>query len=63
MNQQNNILLGKIVAAKVDGMTPVLYRLGKKPDGTIVLQGCYVWTRGTEYGQEWKDMPTVELPC
>jgi len=45
------------------------YRLVKKPDGTLVLQGAFKWYRsnaGTgatmslSGGIEWVDIPTVE---
>jgi len=46
------------------------YRLAKKPDGTLVLQGAFKWqrrtvgtseTQGLYVGIEWIDIPTVEI--
>ena len=48
-------------------LTPVAYRLGKKKDGTLVLQGKYhitivnTSTKMETYRHEWKDLETVEL--
>jgi len=42
-------------------LKPEQYRLAKKPDGTLVLQGaCYRWKDG-KLGHDWRDIPTVEL--
>lgn len=46
---------------RVEKTTPDAYRLAKKPDGTVVLQGAYMWQEGRNYGHEWRDIPTVEL--
>jgi hypothetical protein len=41
---------------------PTQYRLARKPDGELVLQGGFSWWCGNESGVEWRDLPTVELP-
>lgn len=42
---------------------PSAYRLAKKHDGTLVLQGSYEWWSGlTGSGHEWRDIPTVDIP-
>ncbi len=47
---------------RTEKTTPDAYRLAKKPDGTLVLQGAYMWQEGwNNYGHEWRDIPTVEL--
>lgn len=47
---------------RIEKTTPDAYRLVKKPDGTVVLQGAYMWHEGwNNYGHEWRDIPTVEL--
>ncbi len=47
-----------IGAARVERAAPIAYRLMKKRDGTLVLQGCYYWTLGPAIGFEWRDIPT-----
>lgn len=43
--------------------TPSQYRLVKKADGTLVLQGAYMWQEGSwKTGLEWRDIPTIEEP-
>lgn len=47
--------------------TPSLYRLGRKRDGTLVLQGGFEWRDVvnhciTDAAYEWRDIETVELP-
>lgn len=47
---------------RMEKTAPDAYRLAKKPDGTMVLQGAYMWQEGwNNYGHEWRDIPTVEL--
>lgn len=44
---------------------PVKYRLGRRPNGELVLQGAYYWqniTKGTN-GLDWEDLPTIDLPA
>lgn len=41
-------------------MIPLRYRLGKRADGTIVLQGDFYSTFDT-LTDEWEDIPTVDL--
>jgi len=40
---------------------PHAYRLVKKPDGTLVLQGSFLWYERLNCGTSWKDIPTVEI--
>lgn len=52
-----------VSVGRVESLTPALYRLAKKPDGTLVLQGAYTWHQGgCKGGHEWRDIPTVEVP-
>jgi len=47
---------------RIEKLTPDAYRLAKKPDGTLILQGAYFWQEGkTYYGHDWRDIPTVDL--
>ena len=48
-----------IAAAKVRSNQPVAYRLLQKLDGTIVLQGAFYWTEGSNGGHDWEDIPTI----
>lgn len=52
--------IATITAARVEHNTPSEYRLATKTDGTLVLQGAYMWQQGFEYGHKWRDIPTVE---
>ena len=48
--------------ARVESLTPSAYRLGKRQDGVLVLQGAYTWHEGlSKQGYEWRDIPTVDL--
>lgn len=44
----------------VQDLSPIEYRLAKK-NGTLILQAKFSWQRGSEYGYEWKDIPTINL--
>ena len=50
-----------ITAARIENTSPSEYRLAKKTDGILVLQGAYYWQEGNDSGYEWRDIPTVEL--
>jgi hypothetical protein len=48
--------------SRTEKTTPDAYRLAKRPDGTLVLQGAYMWQKGwNNYGHDWRDIPTVDL--
>ena len=49
------------VAVKVQSHKPYEYRLARKPNGALVLQGFYTWSQGSVQGGAWKDLPTVNL--
>lgn len=48
-----------IRAPRVESSVPQAYRLRLAPDGTLTLQGCFGWNEGFNFGQEWRDIPTV----
>lgn len=48
-----------ISAAKVKSTQASGYRLLQKTDGTIVLQGAFGWTEGSNGGYDWEDIPTI----
>ena len=51
-----------IAPVRTESLTPSTYRLAKKPDGVIVLQGAVIWQEGfNRHGHEWRDIPTVDL--
>lgn len=51
-----------IAPARTEKPVPDAYRLARKPDGTLVLQGAYMWQEGwNTYGHEWRDIPTVDV--
>jgi hypothetical protein len=39
---------------------PTGYRLARR-NNQLVLQGCMSWVSGTDGGQFWEDIPTVDL--
>jgi hypothetical protein len=47
------------VASKVRSSQPVAYRLVQKINGTLVLQGAFYWTEGSNGGHDWEDIPTI----
>lgn len=49
-------------AVRVEHSVPSQYRLGRYPDGTLVLQGAFQWQQGSETGVDWKTIPTFDLP-
>lgn len=48
-----------VIASKVRSNQPVAYRLVQKTDGTMVLQGAFYWTEGSNGGHDWEDIPTI----
>jgi hypothetical protein len=52
---------GILTPCRMESSTPAAYRLAKKPNGEVVLQGAYQWTDGKMGGFTWRDIPTVEL--
>lgn len=44
---------------RMESMTPSGYRLMRKLNGELVLQGVYSWQEGSHHGHEWRDIPTV----
>ena len=46
--------------AKVEDGMAKAYRLARR-NGKLVLQGCFQWTCGLDYGHEWRDIPVVDL--
>lgn len=47
---------------RMEKTTPDLYRLGKRSNGEIVLQGAFFWQEGNNSGLNWRDLETVQLP-
>lgn len=59
----SNHAILNVAAMRVSSSVPSAYRLIKKLDGTLVLQGAYQWSQGIAGGHDWKDIPTeVEGP-
>ncbi len=54
-------IMDKPETGRVQFGVPVLYRLARKPDGELVLQGAYKWQERNSVGIEWLDIPTVEI--
>jgi len=55
------MFVGRIVASRMESLEPSIYRLARKSNGDVVLQGAYRWTEGQMCGHTWRDIPTVEL--
>lgn len=52
--------VAKLDVPTVWASTPTNFRLARKPDGELILQGEYQWHHGfNEYGSEWRDLETV----
>jgi len=66
-NDHRDIPLGKPLSYYVTTTIPKEYRLAKKKDGTLILQGNFpmvkhtMGTREEEHSNEWRDLETVEL--
>lgn len=65
MTMTDNNNSGRIInisfgAARVEDTMAKAYRLGRR-NGELVLQGCFQWTQGLDYGHEWRDIPIVDL--
>jgi hypothetical protein len=50
----------RIEPAMIRWAVPSSYRLMKRKDGALVLQGAYRWEKGCEAGFDWEDIETVE---
>lgn len=50
---------GMIGPARVAN-SPHAWRLARR-NGELILQAGSIWTKGTEGGVEWNDLPTVDL--
>jgi len=46
---------------RTEKCNPDSYRLAKKPNGEIVLQGAFLWTEGRDSGYDWREIPIVDL--
>jgi len=56
------VTTGFIAPVRVEHPVPIEYRLAHKADGSLILQGKFVWQKGfVESGFEWRDIPTVEI--
>ena len=45
--------------ATIRDQAPRQYRLCKKKNGDLVLQGAFYWSKGIEGGHDWEDLETV----
>lgn len=63
INMPTEFTTAIIAPARTESTAPNAYRLAKKANGELMLQGAYMWQEGwSNYGHEWRDIPTVELP-
>lgn len=54
-------ILNSTVSARIENGTPTGYRLARKPDGELILQGAFQWSEGCNDGVEWREIPTLIL--
>lgn len=60
-NNNSGVIINiSLTAARVEDTMAKAYRLGRR-NGKLVLQGCFQWTQGSDYGHEWRDIPIVDL--
>ena len=53
-------LFNKMVGpGKVEDLNPHNFRVAQYPDGSKRIQGAYQWSRGQQWGVEWRDLPLV----
>lgn len=48
-------------AATFEESDPSSYRLARRENGEVILQGAYKWWNDTGTGFRWRDIPTVDL--
>jgi len=61
MNEINSIINRAFIApGKVEDTMAKAYRLARR-NGELVLQGCFQWTCGLDYGHECRDIPIVDF--
>ena len=59
-SSSESAMLDKIPPARIEYKTPVMYRLFRKKNGDIILQGAFKWEEGEMVGYEWRDIPEVQ---
>lgn len=47
-------------AARTEELMPSGFRLCRKKNGELVLQGCFKLSQGSCGGFEWRDLPTID---
>lgn len=48
-----------LIPARVESQYPNAFRQAKYPNGSVVIQGAYAWSQGSEGGVVWRDLPLV----
>lgn len=62
IDTSSSCTIGTFQAPRVESGSPDGYRLARKGNGTLILQGAYSWREGwSKSGHTWRDIPTVEL--
>lgn len=61
LSNSGGVYTSQISAARLENPLPVMYRLGKKPDGSLVLQGYVTWQQGWKVDGEWRTIPIVDI--
>lgn len=61
MTAENRLPVNPGPATRIVDGSPSQFRLAKKHDGSLVMQGGYKWSSETEVGIEWKEIPTHDI--
>lgn len=54
-------VLSDSAPCRTQSLSPVEYRLARKKDGSIILQGAFEWRDGSRHGILWDEVPIHEL--
>lgn len=46
---------------RMESTVPSNFRLAQHKNGTLVLQGAFVWQQGQNGGVEWRNLETIQL--
>lgn len=68
---ENTLLMGrldwdmddgfKMAPARIESAFPNGFRMAQYPDGSLRMQGAYIWSQGKMGGITWKDLPLVQV--
>lgn len=50
-----------ITPARIEAPFPNGFRMAQYPDGSMELQGAYIWSEGWVGGVIWKPLPIIQV--